>query len=241
MTAQTKTTKTKTAKNTATKKPAKKASTKPAAKALKPPVAQEILPPSLLTHEKKTVRVADLKLSPLNPRQAVNEEEIAVLAASIKAIGLLQDMAGLETATGVEIVFGGRRMRALQKLVIEDNDPNMAVDIIMAKDEREAVQWAGAENSARTQPHPADEIIAYKKSVDLGAQEDQIAKAFGVTVRHVKGRLKLAGLAPVILDALRADEITLDVAAAYTMSELPNDVVDCPEPDDQSDSVSNAA
>jgi len=67
--------------------------------------------------------------------------------------------------------------------------------------------------------HPADEIIAYKKSVELGALEDQIAKAFGVTVRHVKGRLKLAGLAPVILDALRADEITLDVAAAYTLTD----------------------
>lgn len=204
---------------TKTRKP-KTAPAKTVAKR-KAPAAKtaEILPPSLLTHEKQTVRVADLKLSPLNPRQHVSEDEIAVLAASIKAIGLLQDMAGLETKSGVEIVFGGRRMRALQKIVAEDNDSNMAVDVIMAKDEREAIQWAGAENTARTQPHPADEIIAYKKSIDLGAMEDQIAKAFGVTVRHVKGRLKLAGLAPVILDALRADEITLDIAAAYTMSD----------------------
>jgi len=147
------------------------------------------------------------------------EEEVAVIVASIKAVGLLQDMAGLQTKDGIQIVFGGRRMRALQKLVIDDNDPAMSVEVIMAKDEREAVAWAGTENSVRSQPHPADEIIAYKKSVELGALEDQIAKAFGVTVRHVKGRLKLAGLAPVILDALRADEITLDVAAAYTLTD----------------------
>ena len=177
--------------------------------------------PNALTHETRSVRVADLVLSPLNPRQTVSEDEIIELASSIKTIGLLQNLAGLETGQGndtrVEIVFGGRRMRALQLIVTETNNTDMTVNVIMAKNPLEAANWAGAENAARSQPHPADEIIAYKKSIDLGATEDHVAKAFGVTVRHVKGRLKLANIAPVILDALRAGTITLDVAAAYTL------------------------
>ena len=213
-----------------TAKPSGKTPRKPKGKTARTTPKQtgksETLPPSLLAHEKQTVLVADLRLSPLNPRQTVSEEEIGILAASIKAVGLLQDIGGLETETGIEIVFGGRRMRALQKIMTDDDDPNMTVEVVMAKDESEAVQWAGTENAARTQPHPADEITAYRKSIDMGATEDQIAKAFGVTVRHVKGRLKLAGLASVILEALRSDEITLDVAAAYTLSDDPDKQVE---------------
>ena len=178
--------------------------------------------PNSLTHEKRSVLVSQLTLSALNPRQSVTDEEIVEMTESIKTVGLLQNLAGLEVkkgkATKIEIVFGGRRMRALQLIADESNDAEMTVDVIIAKNAVEAAAWAGAENSARSQPHPADEITAYKKSIDLGATEDQVAKAFGVTVRHVKGRLKLANIATVILDALRANEITLDVAAAYTLS-----------------------
>jgi len=42
-----------------------------------------------------------------------------------------------------------------------------------------------------------------------------IARRFGLTVRFVEGRLRLASLAPVVFDALGAGEITLDVAKAY--------------------------
>ena len=42
-----------------------------------------------------------------------------------------------------------------------------------------------------------------------------VARRFGLTVRFVEGRLRLAGLAPVVFEALGAGEITLDVAKAY--------------------------
>ncbi|WP_208348959.1 hypothetical protein [Pseudaestuariivita rosea] len=51
------------------------------------------------------------------------------------------------------------------------------------------------------------------------ASIDDIAKAFAVTTRHVRGRLRLAKLPTSLLEALRRDEITLNVAAAYTVSE----------------------
>lgn len=203
----------------ANKQPCKKSKTAVSQKKHAP---EKLALPSGLTHEKRSVLVSQLTLSALNARQSVTNEEIVEMAESIKTVGLLQNLAGLEVKKGkttkIEIVFGGRRMRALQLIADEDKETDMTVDVIMAKNAVEAAAWAGAENSARSQPHPADEITAYKKSIDLGATEDQVAKAFGVTVRHVKGRLKLANIATVILDALRTNEITLDVAAAYTLS-----------------------
>ncbi|MEO1105584.1 MAG: ParB/RepB/Spo0J family partition protein, partial [Pseudomonadota bacterium] len=171
----------------------------------------------------RRVALSDLTLSPLNPRQDVPEESVAVLAESIRAIGLIQNLAGIETKTGVEIVAGGRRLRALQKIAADDGiDPaSTTVPVIVTTDEAEAQGWASAENVAREALHPADEVRAYAAMEAKGAPVPQIAKAFGVTVRHVAGRLKLAKLPDPILDALRANEITLDVAAAYTVTDDP--------------------
>ena len=52
-----------------------------------------------------------------------------------------------------------------------------------------------------------------------GHDPDAIARAFGKTGRHVAGRLRLASLAPVILTALEAGDISLDTASAYTVAE----------------------
>lgn len=69
----------------------------------------------------------------------------------------------------------------------------------------------------RTALHPAEEIRAFATMAEGGAPETAIARAFAVTARHVRGRMKLAGLPAPILDALAADEITLDAAAANTL------------------------
>ena len=64
-----------------------------------------------------------LVLSPLNPRTvAIDEAEIAALAESIAAIGLQQNLIGVDGATAIEIVGGGRRLRALTRLLAEGRD-----------------------------------------------------------------------------------------------------------------------
>ena len=58
--------------------------------------------------------LADCTLSPQNPRQIVDADAVTDLAASIRAIGLIQNLAGWQTQDGsVDIVAGGRRLRAL--------------------------------------------------------------------------------------------------------------------------------
>ncbi|WP_282611062.1 ParB/RepB/Spo0J family partition protein [Pelagibius sp. Alg239-R121] len=162
-----------------------------------------------------------LVLSPLNPRQSVSDAEIEALAGSIRSVGLLQNLAGIEEDGKIGIVAGGRRLRALKLIAEQDGKADMSVPVILAENSLEAQAWANSENVARAALHPAEEIRAYRKMAETGAPVETIAKAFAVTVRHVKGRMRLADLPEPILEALAADEITLDAAAAYTVSADP--------------------
>lgn len=165
-----------------------------------------------------------LTLSPLNPRRGDDHADIDALAASLRACGLLQNLAGICDADGtVAIVAGGRRLRALQRIAEEDGmDPaTVRVPVVLAQDEAEALRWAGAENLVRRPLHAAEEIRAFAQMAEAGAAPETIASAFGAMVRHVRGRLRLAVLPEPILAALAEDRITLDIAAAYTVTNDP--------------------
>ena len=90
----------------ANKQPCKKSKTAVSQKAHAP---EKLALPNSVTHEKRLVLVSQLTLSALNPRQSVTDEEIVEMAESIKTVGLLQNLAGLEVkkgkATKIEIVL----------------------------------------------------------------------------------------------------------------------------------------
>ena len=67
-------------------------------------------PAPVATPDVVAVPLADLYLSPLNPRQEHDPKGIAALAESLRACGLLQNLAGLPDVAGrVGIVAGGRQ------------------------------------------------------------------------------------------------------------------------------------
>ncbi len=156
-------------------------------------------------------------LSELNPRREVTPEGIDQLAANIRALGLIQNLAGLKDPDGrVAIVGGGRRLRALAQL---QDDPRFSVvPVQIAPNEAIARHWAAAENHQRVQLHPADEIESYRQLSESGATVPEIALAFGASEAHVYRRLALAGLPEPVLAALRANEITLGAAACFTVA-----------------------
>ncbi|WP_299048625.1 ParB/RepB/Spo0J family partition protein [uncultured Tateyamaria sp.] len=163
-----------------------------------------------------------LYLHDLNPRQEVAQEAIETLAESIKTCGLLQNLGGLQDDSGkVGIVAGGRRLRALAFLAETDpaQESVTSIPVLLAKDAEQAELWANAENTARADLDPADEIRAYGRMAKSNASADDIASAFGVTVAHVKGRLKLSDLPEAALDALKAKSINLTVAQKLTTAD----------------------
>src|SRR3546814_17354689 len=63
--------------------------------------------------------------------------------------------------------------------------------------------------------NPADEAQAFAAIIEAGATTEDVARRFGLTVRFVEGRLRLASLAPRVFEALAEGTITLDMAKAY--------------------------
>jgi len=124
--------------------------------------------------------LADLTLSDLNPRKDVSEEGIALLADSLVTCGLIQNLAGIMDAKGnVAIVAGGRRLRALA-IAVKTRPDLGVVPVQIAANAAIALQWANAENTARVDLDPVDEIRAYGKMMAQDRDVGKISQAFGV-------------------------------------------------------------
>jgi ParB family transcriptional regulator, chromosome partitioning protein len=122
-----------------------------------------------------------------------------------------------------EVVAGGRRLQAMRLLADDGRLPADAPIPCLIEDRKDASETSLSENLHKVAMNPADEFAAFavivREQLDTGADQSTAAaytaRRFGVTVRHVEGRLRLAALCPEVLDALRAGEITLDIAKAY--------------------------
>jgi len=167
-----------------------------------------------------TIAQAKLRLSTSNVRKANGDAGLEALAASIAEHGLLQPLIVSPSAskkTLYDVHAGGRRWRAIGLLIERGVLPkDYAIDVRLCESEDAAAREISlAENLIREAMTPADEARAYKDIIAEGADTEAVARRFGVTVRHVQGRLRLADLAEPIFAALADGDITLDIAMAY--------------------------
>lgn len=142
------------------------------------------------------------------------------LIASIQANGVLQNLIVKPSKNKkFEVIAGGRRLAALKHLqkkkVFKGSDP---VPCRVIEGENYA-EISLTENSQRVNMHAADEFMAFQKMVDEGKTIKEIAISFGVVQNVVKRRLKLAGVSSIIIDAFKADKLSLDCVMAFTVSD----------------------
>ncbi|MFN3946272.1 MAG: ParB N-terminal domain-containing protein [Allosphingosinicella sp.] len=168
----------------------------------------------------RAIPLSKLRPSPRNVRRASDEAADFQLKADIEARGLLQNLvvAPAKKSRGTFTVeAGGRRLRALLALVDEAKlEASHEICCLVLDGGPAAAQEAGlAENFQRLAMNPADECLAFQQLIEQGSDVEGIARRFGLTVRFVEGRLRLASLAPIVFEALGAGAITLDVAKAY--------------------------
>lgn len=168
----------------------------------------------------QTIKLSQLVPSKRNVRRRSDAAADAQLRADIEARGLLQNLivtANKKPRGTFAVEAGGRRHAALKTLADEGKiAPDFDVPCLVLDDLGSAVSEASlAENFQKLALNPADECLAFQHFIELGSDVDGVARRFGVTVRFVEGRLRLASLAPVVFQALADGEITLDIAKAY--------------------------
>ena len=123
------------------------------------------------------------------------------------------------TETGMfEIPAGGRRFRALELLVKQKRLNRTAAVPCIIRTDGLAEEDSLAENIQRAPLHPLDQFRAFQAMREKGRSEEEIAAAFFVSASIVKQRLKLAAVAPSLLDAYAEEEMTLDQLMAFTVT-----------------------
>ena len=166
----------------------------------------------------RTIPLNKLVSSPRNVRRSSDPQADVELKADIEARGLLQNLVvtSVKKPKGCFAVEAGeRRRQALQALA---DDGKLATDhqvSCLVVDSAAGQESSLAENFQRLAINPADECLAFQALIEQGSDPEAIARRFGLTVRFVEGRLRLASLAPEVFEALGSGEISLDVAKAY--------------------------
>ena len=186
----------------------------------KPAKTQETVLSALLAQtEEVSVPLASLIKSPLNVRTVpYSAESVSELADSIKGVGLLQNLV-VHALPGDRygVAAGGRRLAALNMLAernILTADWPVRVKVIP---QELATAASMTENGHRRDMHPAEQIAGFRAMAQEGKTPAQIGDLLGYSPRHVQRMLKLADLAPVILDALAEDRITTEHCQALAL------------------------
>ena len=156
------------------------------------------------------VRLVDIEPNPDNPRKNFNPEALEQLAASIRAVGILQPLVVTQIPTEsnqfprYRIVCGERRWRAA-KLAGLTSVPVIVKDL--ADYEIQAVMLI--ENLQREDLDPIEEARALRVLVDHGWKQIDLAERLGVSQPHIANRIRLLELPAEVLESISRGILTV--------------------------------
>ncbi|NQD37445.1 ParB/RepB/Spo0J family partition protein [Permianibacter sp. IMCC34836] len=175
-----------------------------------------------MTNETIQIPLNRLRLSDRNVRKVKAEGDYRKqLKASVLAQGILNNLIVAPCAQDpeyFEVGGGGNRFDVLQELVAEGAITSDYPVPCIVKPGEQLVELSLSE-SIHAQLHPADEFTAYKALADQNMSPSEIARRLGKSEKSVKKLLKLASVAPEIIEHFRAGKIDLDCVMAYTVSD----------------------
>jgi ParB family chromosome partitioning protein len=154
--------------------------------------------------------VALIKPNRYQPRRHFAEDDMAELAASIRAQGVIQPLLVRKDGTGYELVAGERRLRAA-KMAKLSKVPVVIKDITTA----EMLEMSIVENIQRADFNPIEEADAYHRLMsEFGLTQDQAAERVGKSRSAVANFLRLRQLDDTIKASIIEGAISMGHARA---------------------------
>lgn len=155
------------------------------------------------TFEAEIIEIGLITESKSNTRSTYDEQELADLAASIRAQGVLQPVIVRKSGKGYELVAGSRRLRA-SKLAEKSTIP--AIVRVIGDEQLTEIQLI--ENLQRADVHAMDEAMGYQRLAKKGRAIADIAAKVGKSEKYVYDRIKLLSLIPDAQTVFKANIIT---------------------------------
>lgn len=151
------------------------------------------------------IAVEDLLPFRNQARQSFDEDEINILADSIKLHGIRQPLTILAVGEGkYEVVSGERRLRAAKVAGLTK------VPCIIINDVKQADAIALVENIHRKNLHPVELGITYKNLLDqeVFSNQTELANKISVTKSHVSEHLKYSDLEAEVQKFIIENKVT---------------------------------
>lgn len=147
---------------------------------------------------------SDIIPSPLQPRHHFDPDELAALATTIEAHGIIQPLVVRRNGNQFELIAGERRWRAAKLAGLE------RVPIIIRDSPDDAVlKVALIENMHREDLNPLDIAAGYKQLIDQFAMTHQeLADLFSKNRSTITNTLRLLSLSPAAQDAVYNKQIS---------------------------------
>ena len=129
------------------------------------------------------------------PRSEFDDDALDALAASIKAVGVLQPVVVRQRPDGAyELIVGERRWRAARRAGLE-----RIPAVVREAGEEEMLRDALIENLHREDLNPLEEAGAYRQLLDdVGMTHEELAERVGRSRAAITNALRLLGLAPTV-------------------------------------------
>ncbi len=137
-----------------------------------------------------TLKLADIRSNPYQPRKLFDQEKLEELAQSIKEIGVFTPILVREATGGYELIAGERRVKA-SVLAGKDEIPA----IIMDFNDGQMMEISLLENIQREDLNAIEEANGYQKLIEtLDYTQEQLAKRIGKSREHISNTLRLLKL-----------------------------------------------
>jgi ParB family chromosome partitioning protein len=151
------------------------------------------------------IEVERISPNPRQPRQAMDEGQLAELAESLRAHGVLQPLVVSRGHDGgYVLVAGERRWRAARLAGLK------TVPVVVKEaSPREQLEWALVENLQRQDLGPLEAAAAYRQLLqEYGLTQEAVAERVGKSRAAVANTLRLLSLPPAARQALAEGRIS---------------------------------
>lgn len=170
-----------------------------------PAVAEPTLP-----KDPARLPIAEIDSNPHQPRQEFDPEQIASLAESLAAHGLLQPVVVRKLGSRYQLIAGERRLRAAQKAGWTDVPAN-----IIEADDRQTAELAIIENLQRKDLNPLEKAASFQRYLEeYRCTQDELARRLNMDRSTIANLIRLLELPAGVQDAIRHGDITQGHARA---------------------------
>jgi ParB family chromosome partitioning protein len=153
----------------------------------------------------KELSLDEIAPNPRQPRTEFDDDALDTLAASIRAVGVLQPViVRTRTTGGYELVVGERRWRAARRAGLE-----RIPAIVREAGDTEMLRDALIENLHREDLNPLEEAAAYRQLLDdIGITHEELADRVGRSRAAITNALRLLGLAATVQRRIAGGALT---------------------------------